>query len=155
MSGRGSCEVFDLPRGYAAFLNAGLSWDWEGPAAYAAALEGLPLGCNVALQVGHGAVRIVTMGFDNRQPSAAELATMQWTGTTGAGSSSRWASWIGPAPAGRASSPISIHTSSMCEEDIRRVMTHPAVAIASDGSCTQLGCRGKEPNPHEASPAGF
>jgi N-acyl-D-amino-acid deacylase len=70
-------DRLDLLREYAAFLDAGISWDWERPAEYAAALERLPLGCNVALQVGHGAVRIAAMGFDNRAPNGAELAAMQ------------------------------------------------------------------------------
>ncbi|MDR7523713.1 MAG: D-aminoacylase [Armatimonadota bacterium] len=67
----------DLLRPYAAFLDAGLSWTWTDAAGYASHLETLPLGCNVALQVGHGAVRIAAMGFDARDPTAQELGTMQ------------------------------------------------------------------------------
>ncbi|MDR7484849.1 MAG: D-aminoacylase [Armatimonadota bacterium] len=67
----------DLLRTYAAFVDAGLAWTWTDAAGYASHLETLPLGCNVALQVGHGAVRIAAMGFDARDPTAQELATMQ------------------------------------------------------------------------------
>ncbi|MDR7453877.1 MAG: amidohydrolase family protein, partial [Armatimonadota bacterium] len=70
-------QRLDLLRAYAAFVDAGLSWDWRDAAGYAAALERLPLACNVALQVGHGAVRIAVMGFDDRPPSAAELDAMR------------------------------------------------------------------------------
>jgi N-acyl-D-amino-acid deacylase len=67
----------DLLRAYAAFVDAGLSWEWRDAAGYAAAIERLPLACNVALQVGHGAVRIAVMGFDDRAPSGAELDAMR------------------------------------------------------------------------------
>lgn len=64
-------------RAFVAFVDAGISWKWDDAAGYAAHLEGLPLACNVALQVGHGTVRIAAMGFDNRAPSPRELEEMQ------------------------------------------------------------------------------
>jgi N-acyl-D-amino-acid deacylase len=67
----------DLLRAYAAFVDAGLSWEWRDAAGYAAHLERLPLACNVALQVGHGAVRIAVMGFDDRAPTAQDLDAMR------------------------------------------------------------------------------
>ncbi|CAN5315335.1 D-aminoacylase [soil metagenome] len=67
----------DLLRDAADFLDAGLEWDWTSAAEYAAMLDALPLACNVALQVGHGAVRIAVMGFDRREPAQAELSRMQ------------------------------------------------------------------------------
>lgn len=67
----------DLLRTYIAFLDAGLSWEWQDAAGYAEHLERLPLACNVALQVGHGAVRIAVMGFDNRDPTSSELRAME------------------------------------------------------------------------------
>jgi len=73
----GAPDRLDLLRAYAAFVDAGLSWEWRDAAGYAAALERLPLACNVALQVGHGAVRIAVMGFDDRPPSGAELDAMR------------------------------------------------------------------------------
>ncbi|HEX3246909.1 MAG TPA: D-aminoacylase [Chloroflexota bacterium] len=70
-------ERLDLTRSYSAFLDAGIDWDWTTAREYAARLETLPLGCNIALQVGHGAVRIAVMGFENRAPSSSELERMQ------------------------------------------------------------------------------
>jgi N-acyl-D-amino-acid deacylase len=70
-------ERLDLVRDYTAFFDAGLSWAWTDAAGYAAHLSALPLGCNVALQVGHGAVRVAVMGFEGRQASAAEMTRMQ------------------------------------------------------------------------------
>lgn len=67
----------DLLRKYSAFIDAGLSWEWRDLRGFAAMLESLPLSCNIALQVGHGAVRIAAMGFDDREPTAAELANME------------------------------------------------------------------------------
>ncbi|MBW3601461.1 MAG: D-aminoacylase [Actinobacteria bacterium] len=67
----------DLLRDAADFLDAGLEWDWTSAAEYAAMLDALPLACNVALQVGHGAVRTAVMGFDTREPGQEELSRMQ------------------------------------------------------------------------------
>lgn len=70
-------DRLDLLRAYAAFVDGGLTWDWRDAAGYAAHLEGLPLACNVALQVGHGAVRVAVLGFEDRSPTEAEMASMQ------------------------------------------------------------------------------
>ncbi len=70
-------ERLDMLRSYAAFIDAGLNWDWLGAADFMARLESLPLASNVALQVGHGTVRIAVMGFDNREPSVTELEAME------------------------------------------------------------------------------
>jgi N-acyl-D-amino-acid deacylase len=70
-------EKFELLRAYTAFLDGGLSWEWDDAAGFAAFLERLPLASNFVLQVGHGALRIATMGFDDRDPTDAELATMR------------------------------------------------------------------------------
>lgn len=72
-----SRERLDLLRAYAAFVDAGLSWDWEDATGYATCLERLPLACNVALQVGHGTVRVAVMGFEDHPPSPQELDAMQ------------------------------------------------------------------------------
>lgn len=62
---------------YAEFIDAGIPWDrWEDAAGYAAFLDALPLGGNVALQVGLGAVRMAVMGFERRSPRAGELEEM-------------------------------------------------------------------------------
>lgn len=70
-------DRLDLLRSYASFLDAGLPWDWKDVAGYLVFLERLPLACNVALQVGHGAVRIAVMGFESRPPRPSELAQME------------------------------------------------------------------------------
>lgn len=70
-------ERLDLLRSYTAAIDAGLSWNWQDAAGYAAHLQALPLAVNVGLQIGHGAVRIAIMGFDKRAPSATELVAME------------------------------------------------------------------------------
>jgi N-acyl-D-amino-acid deacylase len=67
----------DMLRAYTAAFDAGIPWAWTDAAGYASHLEGLPLACNVALQVGHGAVRVAVMGFDDRPPTPRELEDMQ------------------------------------------------------------------------------
>ena len=63
-------------REWSSFLDGGLD-GWTDLQEYAAHLASLPLACNVALLVGHGAVRIATMGLDDRVPTAAELDRME------------------------------------------------------------------------------
>jgi N-acyl-D-amino-acid deacylase len=70
-------RTVDLLRSYTAFFDAGLSWDWDDAAGYAAALAALPLSTNVALQVGHGSLRLAVMGFDERSPTPGELRRMK------------------------------------------------------------------------------
>ncbi|WP_020574752.1 N-acyl-D-amino-acid deacylase family protein [Actinopolymorpha alba] len=64
-------------RAHAGFLDEDLPWDWSTAGEYAAAVERLPLGVNLAPQVGHGAVRIAAMGVDDRAPTPAELDRMR------------------------------------------------------------------------------
>lgn len=52
-------------------------WDWHTAAEYADAVDALPLGVNLALQVGHGALRIAAMGPADRPPSEAEMERMR------------------------------------------------------------------------------
>lgn len=62
---------------YLSFLDAGIPWDrWQDAAGFADFLDTLPLGSNVALQVGLGTVRISVMGFERRPPTDEELAEM-------------------------------------------------------------------------------
>lgn len=70
-------EHLDLLRDYVAFFDAGLTWEWEDLAGYAAALARLPLACDVVPLVGHGSVRIAVMGFADRDPSDTELDRMK------------------------------------------------------------------------------
>jgi N-acyl-D-amino-acid deacylase len=58
-------------------LAGGGSWDWSTAAEYADDVDALPLGVNVALQVGHGALRIAAMGLADRPPTDAELRRMR------------------------------------------------------------------------------
>jgi N-acyl-D-amino-acid deacylase len=60
-----------------AFIDEGLSWDWDDAAGYLAHVDALPLACNLAQLVGHGAVRIAVMGMTGRAPTAAELNRMR------------------------------------------------------------------------------
>lgn len=65
-------------RTYSAFLDAGLPWGtWSSANEFLSLLEGLPLACNVATQVGHGSVRMAVMGFDTGPPSSAQLQAMR------------------------------------------------------------------------------
>ncbi len=52
-------------------------WTWSTYREYLAFLEKQGIGINVAGLVGHGSVRLATMGFDERPPSAAELRQMR------------------------------------------------------------------------------
>ncbi len=72
-----SSDRLDLLRSHTSFLDAGLSWDWNDADGYFVLLGGLPLACNIALQVGHGAVRIAVMGFESREPRPSELTRME------------------------------------------------------------------------------
>jgi N-acyl-D-amino-acid deacylase len=54
-----------------------VTWTWRTFAQYLGALQEGGLAINVAALVGHGALRIATMGFDDRDPGAAGLARME------------------------------------------------------------------------------
>ncbi|WP_405067877.1 D-aminoacylase [Kribbella sp. NBC_01510] len=58
-----------------AFLDPKHDWSWRDTGEFAASLE--PAAVNVALQVGHSALRIAAMGNAERAPSPDELRTMQ------------------------------------------------------------------------------
>jgi N-acyl-D-amino-acid deacylase len=60
-----------------AFIDAGLSWDWSDADGYLAHVATLPLACNLAQLVGHGAVRIAVLGFEARAPRTDELDRMR------------------------------------------------------------------------------
>ncbi|MBI4788114.1 MAG: D-aminoacylase [Chloroflexi bacterium] len=62
-------------REYTAFLDLGLAWDWTSFGAYLDRLDHR-IAVNVIPLVGHGTVRIATMGFSNAAPSADELELM-------------------------------------------------------------------------------
>jgi len=52
-------------------------WKWSAYGEYLGLLETEGVGVNVAGLVGHGAVRLATMGFEERAPTTAELRTMK------------------------------------------------------------------------------
>jgi N-acyl-D-amino-acid deacylase len=64
---------------YSGFLMAGVTpeWTWRSFGQWLDHLGKLNLGTNLASFVGHGTIRIAAMGFDNRQPSRAELEDMK------------------------------------------------------------------------------
>ncbi|NJQ15002.1 N-acyl-D-amino-acid deacylase family protein [Streptomyces bohaiensis] len=64
-------------RALCGFLDDGLTWEWTTAAGWAAAVERLPLGVNLAPQTGHGALRVAAVGTDDRAPTDDELATMR------------------------------------------------------------------------------
>jgi N-acyl-D-amino-acid deacylase len=70
-------ESKELMQKSSAFLGSGLTWDWNTAGEYMSYVESLPLASNVATQVGHGALRMAVMGFDNREPTDQELEKMQ------------------------------------------------------------------------------
>jgi N-acyl-D-amino-acid deacylase len=70
-------EHADELRALGAFLDDGLSWEWSAAGEYADAVDRLPLGINIAPQVGHGSLRIAAMGTADRAPTPAELERMR------------------------------------------------------------------------------
>ena len=70
-------ETSHLVREHHAGIFSELPWDWTRAGEYFARLEAVGPVSNVAPLVGHGAVRVAAMGFDNRAPTDDELATMQ------------------------------------------------------------------------------
>jgi N-acyl-D-amino-acid deacylase len=70
-------EHSDELRAISAFLPSQLSWEWRDAAGFMESLRPLPLATNVALLVGHGALRIAAMGLERRSPTEAELETMK------------------------------------------------------------------------------
>lgn len=67
----------DLIRAHTEFLDDGLSWQWRTPAEYAAVVSRGGLGVNLALQVGHGALRMAVLGAEERAPEPGELERMR------------------------------------------------------------------------------
>ena len=53
------------------------NWTWSRYGEYLEALARAGVGINVAGLVGHGSVRLATMGYDERPPTRAELARMR------------------------------------------------------------------------------
>jgi N-acyl-D-aspartate/D-glutamate deacylase len=60
-----------------AFLAPENTWSWRDGGGFADALDGVGLAINLALQVGHSALRLAVLGGAERAPSEAELEQMQ------------------------------------------------------------------------------
>lgn len=58
-------------------FEAPLRWDWQSLGDFLNRLEEVKNFTNLGAWVGHGAIRIAVMGFDNRQPTSKELAKMK------------------------------------------------------------------------------
>jgi N-acyl-D-amino-acid deacylase len=70
-------ETGHLLREHHAGLFAEMPWDWTGLSGYLERLQAVGPISNVAPLVGHGALRVAVMGFDNRAPTDDELRRMQ------------------------------------------------------------------------------
>jgi N-acyl-D-amino-acid deacylase len=67
----------DIIRGWAGGIGASLDLRWETFGQYLDALRSVRPSVNVAHCVGHGAIRIAAMGFENRPAGADELRAME------------------------------------------------------------------------------
>jgi N-acyl-D-amino-acid deacylase len=74
-----SDETLDDWRRYLAGLNGDpeIEWSWRNFGEYLDALDKAETSTNVAALVGHGNLRLLAMGMENRAPTQAELATMK------------------------------------------------------------------------------
>lgn len=70
-------QTLDLLQKYVGFLNPNLPWNWQRLGEFYQRVSDTGCAFNIAPLVGHGAVRIAVMGFDNRPPSGDELRHMQ------------------------------------------------------------------------------
>jgi len=70
-------EFLDDLRGFALYVPRGMDFHWRSVADYLTALDGEGTAVNVIQLVGHGTLRIATMGFARRAPSTAEVSRMQ------------------------------------------------------------------------------
>ena len=70
-------ETAHLLREHHAGLFADMPWDWTRLSGYLERLEAVGPVSNVAPLVGHGALRVAAMGFEQRAPTDDELRTMQ------------------------------------------------------------------------------
>lgn len=72
-------DLVDDWRRYLSGLNGDpdIDWSWRSLGEYLNALEAARTATNVVALVGHGNLRLVTMGMENRDPTADELAEMK------------------------------------------------------------------------------
>ncbi len=67
----------DLLKQYVGSLFGEIEWSWSSLTEFADVSTTLGIVTNLVPLIGHGAVRIAAMGFDNRPPTLAEMATMK------------------------------------------------------------------------------
>lgn len=70
-------EFLDDLRGFALHVPAGMDFRWRSVGEYLRAFDADGTALNVVQLVGHGALRVATMGFARRAPDVKELARMQ------------------------------------------------------------------------------
>jgi N-acyl-D-amino-acid deacylase len=70
-------ERVDLLRKYVSFLNNSLEFNWRSFADLLKVIEEKKPALNFGALVGHGALRIAAMGFDDREPTAEEMEVMK------------------------------------------------------------------------------
>ncbi|MGH7262466.1 MAG: amidohydrolase family protein, partial [Candidatus Rokuibacteriota bacterium] len=64
-------------RGFALYLPEGMDFSWQSVEEYLKRLDRGGLALNVIQLVGHGTLRVATMGFARRKPSESELTHMK------------------------------------------------------------------------------
>lgn len=72
-----SAEFLDDLRGFALYVPKGMDFGWRSVGEYLRAFDADGTALNVVQLVGHGTLRIATMGFARRAPDGKELARMQ------------------------------------------------------------------------------
>lgn len=73
-----SPETLDEWRAASSFIDGGLAWgEWDDAASYMEYLQRARPACNVAVLIGHGAVRVAVMGFEERSPTDRERERMR------------------------------------------------------------------------------
>lgn len=70
-------EKLDLLRNYVGFMPVPLPFDWEGLDGFLGRLERQGIAVNFGSLIGHGAIRIAAMGFEDRPPSPVEMEAMK------------------------------------------------------------------------------
>ncbi len=72
-----SAEFLDDLRGFALYVPTGMDFGWRSVGEYLRAFDADGTALNIVQLVGHGTLRIATMGFARRAPDEKELARMQ------------------------------------------------------------------------------
>ena len=70
-------ETSDLLKTFSHTTFGSLPWNWRSVSDFFARVEERQTTANIGTLVGHGTIRIAAMGFDNREPTPAELTAMK------------------------------------------------------------------------------